>query len=96
MLSKLLVKKFKIRVQFNCESKDLIYVVICSRCKEKYIRQTQAIFKERLNTHRQYIRQPDLQQIGVEGHTRTRGGRNFKIMLFFAFWEDKNNLKRII
>ena len=60
MLSKLLVKKFKIRVQFNCESKDLIYVVICSRCKEKYIRQTQAIFKERLNTHRQYIRQPDL------------------------------------
>ena len=27
-------KKFEIRVPFNCESKNLIYVVICSDCKE--------------------------------------------------------------
>ena len=39
-------KKFEIRVPFNCESENLIYVVICSGCKEKYIGQTQTMFKE--------------------------------------------------
>ena len=33
-------KKFEIRMPFNCESKNLIYVVICSGCKEEYIGQT--------------------------------------------------------
>ena len=30
-------KKFEIKIPFNCESKNLMYVVICSGCKEEYI-----------------------------------------------------------
>ena len=66
-------KKFEIRVPFNCESKNLIYVVICSGCKEEYIGQIQTMLKDRLNTNRQHIRQPELHQIDVEGHIRTYG-----------------------
>ena len=55
-------KKFEIRIPFNCESKNLIYIVICRGCKE-------------------------------EGHIRTCGGGNFKIMQFFAIWEDKKILR---
>ena len=54
------------------------------------------MLKERLNTYRQYIRQPELQQIDVEGHIRTCGGRNFKIMLFFAVREDTKILRYIL
>ena len=42
-------KKFEIRVPFNCESKNLIYVVICSDCKEEDIGQTQTMLKDILN-----------------------------------------------
>ena len=77
-------KKFEVRVPFNCESKNLIYVVICSGCKEEYIGQTQTILKEKLNNYWQHIRQPEIQQKDVESHIRACGGRNFKIMPFFA------------
>ena len=49
-------KKFEVRVKFNCENKNLIYVVICSGCREDYISETQAMFKESLNTCRKHIR----------------------------------------
>ena len=77
---------------FNCESKNLI-VVICSGCKEEYIGQTQTMLKERLNTYRQHIRQPELQQIDVESHIRKCVGGNFKIMLFLAIREDNKILR---
>ena len=51
------------------------------------------MLKERLNSYRQHIRQPQLQQINVEGHIRTCGCGNFKIMPFFAIWEDNKILR---
>ena len=86
-------KKFETRVLFNCESKNLTYVVVCGGCKEEYIGQTQTMLNERLNTYRQHIRQPDLQQIDVEGHIRTCGGGNFKIMPSFTIREDNKILR---
>ena len=49
-------KKFEIMVSFNCESKNLIYVLICSSRKKEYIWKTQPMFKEKLNTYRQHFR----------------------------------------
>ena len=51
------------------------------------------MLKERLNTYRQHIRQPELQHIDVEGHKRKCSGGNFKIMPFFAIREDKKILR---
>ena len=86
-------KKFEMRIPFNCESKNLIHVVICSGCKEEYIGQTQKTLKERLNTYRQHIRQPELQQVDVKGHIRICGGGNFKMMPVFAILEDSKILR---
>ena len=55
-------KKFKIRVTFNCESKNLIYIVICIGCKKEYTGK-KTMLKGRLNTYREHIRQPELQKI---------------------------------
>ena len=49
---------FKIKSKFNCESKNLIYVIVCSGCNKEYIGQTQTMLKERLSIYRQHIRQP--------------------------------------
>ena len=86
-------KKFLIRVPFNCESKDLIYVGNCSGCKEGYIGQTQTMPKERLNIYRQHIWTAELQQIDAQGHIRTCVGRTFKIKPFSAIAEEKNLLE---
>ena len=95
ILSKPLIKKFEIRVLFDCESKNLIYFVLCSGRKEEYIMQIKTILKEILNTYKQHIRQPELQQIDVEGHIRNGGGGNFKIMPFFAIRQDNKILKEL-
>ena len=47
---------------------------------------------ERLNTYQQHIWQPKLYKKNDEGHIRTNGGGNFKIILFFAILEDNKIL----
>ena len=56
-----MVDKIKIRVSFNCELKNLTYVVICIGCQEDCIGQTYTMLKERLNTCGQHIRQSELE-----------------------------------
>ena len=51
------------------------------------------MLKGRLNSYRQHIRQPGLQQIDVGCYIRTCGGGNFKNMPFFAIWEDNKTLR---
>ena len=45
------------------------------------------MLKEILNIYRQHFRKPKLQQVNVEGHIRTWGGGNFKIMPLLLFGE---------
>ena len=80
-------KKFEIRVPFNCDSKNLIYVVICSSCKEEYIEQTQRIIKERLNSYRQHTQPVNISQLDIENHIRTYCDRNFKVLSFLQCGE---------
>ena len=63
------------------------------KIKPATMTQSTHMFKERLNTYRQHIRQPELQQIDVERHIRTCGGGNFKIMPFFAIRENNKILR---
>ena len=86
-------EKFEIRMPVNCESKHLIYVKICSGHKEEYIGKTQTMLKERLNTYRQHMRQPQLQQINLEGHIKTCAGRNYAV---FCNLGRQQNLKKVI
>ena len=86
-------EKFEIGMPFNCDSKNLIYVEICSDREAEYIGQTQTMLKERLNTYRQHMRQPQLQQIDVGGHIKTCAGRNYAI---FCNLGRQQNLKKVI
>ena len=63
----------------NCESKDLIYVVICQGCKEEYTGETGCFVKERISEYRQHIRQPQYQQIRMEGRFRLYSSGEFQM-----------------
>ena len=52
------------------------------------------MLKERLNTYRQHIQQPKLQQTDVKSHITKYGTRNFKIMPFFVIQEDNKILTK--
>ena len=61
-------------------------MVICSTCNEEYIRGTgqgKTRVRDRVRFCRQYIRQPQYQQLKCEKHFRTCGQEELKIFPFF-------------
>ena len=66
-------KTLLLKNSFNCESSNLIYVVICRGCKEKYIGETGCLVKKRTSNYREHIRPPQYQQLAVEENLRTCG-----------------------
>ena len=92
-------KIFLLKNYFNCESSNLIYVVICPGCKEECIGETGCLVKERINIYRQHLRQPQYQQLAVEEHLRTCGDGKFHVSFFKILQENKSlrkNLMKII
>ena len=50
-------KTLLMKNSFNCESSDLIFVIICQGCKEEYIGEMSCLVKEQIDIYRQHIRQ---------------------------------------
>ena len=59
-----------------------IYFVICDKCKEEYIGETEVgntKLRDRVRMYCQHIRQPEYQQLKVVGHLRVCGNGKFQI-----------------
>lgn len=79
---------FVINSNFNCNSSNLIYAIICPGCNEEYIGQTSRTLKERLILYRQHINHPEYQTAYIEQHLRDCGkGR----LLIFPILQVKQN-----
>ena len=87
-------KTFLLKKSFNCESSNLIDVVICQGCKEEYIGETGYIVKERVNIYRQHIKQPQYQQLAVEEHLRTCGDGKFHMFPVFKILQENKSLRK--
>ena len=61
-------QQFILKSNLNCESSNLLYVLICSGCNKEYVGQTGGQLKERLSIYGQHIRQPEHEKIEVERH----------------------------
>lgn len=48
-------KCYKIRHSFSCNSKNIIYLITCTKCKKQYVGKTTRPLKERINHHRTSI-----------------------------------------
>ena len=53
---------FVLKSNFNCETPNVIYVIICSGCNKEYIGQTGGQLQEGLSIYRQHIRQPEYEK----------------------------------
>lgn len=72
---------FKLKYNFTCTTKNLIYLMKC-QCGEDYIGETKNMLKVRLNTHRQQIRDETQRHLKVSKHIAQCGGI-FQIFPFF-------------
>ena len=87
-------KVFLLKSNFNCESRNLIYVVICQGCKEEYIGETGCLVKERISVYRQHIWQPQYQQIKVKEYLRLCSSRDFQMFLFLQIKQENKFLRK--
>ena len=87
---------FNFKKRFTCDSFNLIYVVICDRCKEEYIGETgvgKTKLRDRVRVYCQHIRQPQYQQLKVEGHLRVCVNRKFQIFPLLQMRSHKIQIK---
>ena len=47
---------WKIGKQVTCESKNIIYLIQCEKCKNRYIGESERSLKERISEHKGYIK----------------------------------------
>ena len=93
-LFKRMNKAFFLKDNFNWESRNLIYVVICQGCKEEYIGKTGCLVKERKSVYGQHIRQTQCQQIKVEEHLRLYSSGAFQIIPFLQIKQENKLLRK--
>ena len=76
---------------------NLIYVVICGTCKEEYIGEAgegKTKLRDRVRVYRQHIRQPQNQQLKVEGHLKVCGNGEFRIFPSLQMRSQDKNLRQ--
>lgn len=61
-------KTFKINTSMKCNSKNLIYMIKCSKCPKTYIGETSDLLSNRMTVHRQQIKDKNLRHLQVSIH----------------------------
>ena len=90
-------KEFVLKTRMDCNSSNLIYVVICPTCKEEYIGETgmnKTALRNRVTLYRQHINDPKYEMLKVEKHLRECGKGNFKIFPFLQLRQQDTTLRR--
>ena len=57
-------KKFKINKDLSCNTKNVVYIIKCSKCKEDYIGPTQAL-DTRISLHKSNIKITENRKLNV-------------------------------
>ena len=86
--------EFKIKHNFSCSSKNVIYVLICANCSKEYIGQTSCL-KDRLTVHRQHIRDSRLRILDVSKHLHNCSKGRFQAFPFYQM-NSNNKIEREI
>jgi len=60
-------KKFIIKSNMDCDTRNVVYVIICNGCNKKYIGETTNL-RSRVTLHNQHINHPELRKIPLSKH----------------------------
>ena len=87
---------FSLKKNFNCESRNFIYVIIFQGCNEEYIGKTGCFVRERISIYGQHKTQPQYQQIKLEEHLGFYSRGEFEMFPFLQMRQEKEYLKKIL
>ena len=60
--------EFQIRSDMNCNSRNLIYVLFCNGCNQRYVGQSGDELRSRCRVHRQHIKNPETAPLNLSKH----------------------------
>ena len=61
-------KTFSIKMDMNCKTKNVLYILTCCGCGEQYVGKTHDMLAARMRVHKQQIRNQEVRKIGVSEH----------------------------
>ena len=86
--------EFQIRSDMNCNSRNLIYVLFCNGCNQRYVGQSGDELRSRCRVHRQHISNPEDAPLFVSKHIKQCAGSlepSFRILPIYKMkTEDKD------
>ena len=68
-----------VKCPMNCKSRNIIYSLICAKCRSFYVGQTENL-RQRVTLHRQQINHEEYSHLAVSEHIRRCSNGNFQIM----------------
>ena len=84
---------WKIKSQMSCKSKDIIYMIICPKCQDSYIGQTQDL-RKRVTLHREQIKHEEYRHLPVSKNLFKCNNGTFKIMPIYQCKHGSTKLER--
>ena len=79
-------KQFSVKQNISCKTKNVIYSLICKKCKEFYVGETKSELRTRMTVHRQQTNHEDLTIIRANEHfSRCSGGKFDIFPLYIVF-----------
>ena len=66
----------------TCKSKEVVYIIICPKCKNSYVGQTQSL-RNRVTLHKEQITHEQYKHLQVSKHLAECSQGKFKIMPIF-------------
>ena len=72
-------KKWTVHSPMSCLSRDVIYIIICSKCQDYYIGQTQNL-RNRLTLHKEQIKHEQYRHLPVSKHLHRCNNEMLRIM----------------
>ena len=72
-------KVWQMKSPMNCKSRNVIYIVVCSKCESFYVGQTEHL-RKRVTLHKGQMNHEEYRCLSVSKHIEKCSGGDFKIM----------------
>ena len=84
-------KIFELKSNFNCNSKNVIYAILCPTCQKTYIGQTSNL-RNRVTLHKQHNRDSKYRCLFVNQHLADCGKGDFRISPIYQLYPKSGNI----
>ena len=79
-------KTFKVKHNMTCTSRNLIYAIICDKCRAFYIGQTSNELRNRMTLHRQQTNTAEYRLLKVNKHLHECANGNFQVFPIYKIF----------